>query len=469
MEEIKWMREVRDLGLLKMVERMKKERDIEKIVRAVNGFLKEKQIKQFEKDLMVPNSTNLELGDKGASAPKTSIEQLLSRESAVGGGLRINESDIAMPQQKIKKLSADEIGLEGEIANWKRQSWDTKDEKSEECDWGVVGGIGATRTSDSDVRDCQVGSDVSSGWIADLFDSTTPCSLHIEKLSDLPSLEKREEIERERIRKAEENGKSEMSLGGVAEKEKCGKRGGDNESELRGLDEGFNKEYKDDKKVEVRYVDSEGDFMDQREAFRYLSSQLEGLGCVKKREKEKRKDIERSIEILGEGPGVMGCKHGCERIKREEWWEKEREGDKKEIQRLGGVVEELRELVLRGMEKGKEKEGGEVCGGEKKMSEEEKHERGDKDEIHDCDKPGCWCQPSGSGSGSGKKDGRYARRKTERAASNVANMRARDVYGDRDQDEDGDWSFEERGVGNGNGNGKGFWDWVGGGILWRQD
>ncbi|KAB8293363.1 hypothetical protein EYC80_007684 [Monilinia laxa] len=40
-------------------------------------------------------------------------------------------------------------------------------------------------------------------------------------------------------------------------------------------------------------------------------------------------------------------------------------------------------------------------------------------------------------------------------ASSVANMRVRDICGDEDGDEGG--------------NGKGFWDWVGGGILWRQD
>lgn len=118
-----------------------------------------------------------------------------------------------------------------------------------------------------------------------------------------------------------------------------------------------------------------------------------------------------------------------------------------EIQRLGGVVEELRELVLRG-----------VCAGERKGLEQNEHE----DEMHDCDKPGCWCRPSGSGSGSGTEfGGRKIGKKHECGASNVANMRERDVYGD------GEWDSEERRMGTENG--KGFWDWVGGGILWRQD
>ncbi|TGO48859.1 hypothetical protein BCON_0227g00020 [Botryotinia convoluta] len=546
LEEIKWMREVRDVGLLKIVGRMKKEEDMEEIMRAVDGLLKEKQIEPFERDLMVPNSTNPELGDKDVSAPKISMEKLGSRESAIGGGLRINESCTTVPQREIGDLPEDEVGLAGEISIWKKGKWDLKDEKSEECDVGMLGDIRAldwmirrgSKLLDSEVRDCELVSDVPLcvDWIGGReggqSEGRTQCSSNTQKLSDLPCLENREDIERERMRKAEESRKSKTSLGGVAEKKKGGKRGGDIESELEQLDEGFDKEYKANGKVEVRYVDSEGNFMDQRDAFRYLSSQFEGLGGGKRREKGKRKEDERSTGIEGEGVGVVECEHGCkiiggrrlddtemegrieaellggngkdmeksdlnvsvkrneegvaiegeveaeekrveylikdllakqegERMKREEWWEREREGDKMEIQRLGGVVEELRELVLRGMEKGKE--GGGVCGDESGSLEEDGYE--DKDEMHDCDKPGCWCQPSGSGSG--RKGGRKGGKKHECGAGNVANMRARDVYGDQDEDEDGDWDSEERGVGNGNG--KGFWDWVGGGILWRQD
>ncbi|TGO25751.1 hypothetical protein BPAE_0073g00170 [Botrytis paeoniae] len=552
LEEIEWMREVRDVGLLKIVGRMKKDRDMKKIMRAVDGILKEKQNKSFEKDLMVPSSINPELGDEGVSAPKISMERLMSSESAVSGGLRINESCTTIPQREIGDLSADEIGLAGQIARSKGERWDFKDEKSEECDGGILGDVGSRdwmigRSSmvlDSEVRDCELVSDVTLcvDWIGGQeggqSEGKTQCPSNTQKFSDIPSLESSEEIERETMRKVEESRKSETSLGGVAEKKMCGKRGGDDESELEQLDEGFDKEYKANGKVEVRYVDSEGNFMDQRDAFRYLSSQFEGLGGEKRREKGKRKEDERPTGIEGEGVGVVECEHGCkiigvrrlddmeiegrieaellggngkemekshlnvlvkgneegvategeveaeekrveylikdllakqegERMKREEWWEREREGDKMEIQRLGGVVEELRELVLSGIEKGKEKEGRGVCGDESGSLEEDGYE--DKDEMHDCDKSGCWCQPSGSGSGSGsgRKGGKKGGKKHEYGAGNVANMRARDVYGDQDEDEDGDWDSEGREVGNGNG--KGFWDWVGGGILWRQD
>ncbi|KAF7918694.1 uncharacterized protein EAE97_011789 [Botrytis byssoidea] len=539
LEEIEWMREVRDVGLLKIVGRMKKEKDMEEIMRAVDGFLKEKQNKSFEKDLMVPSSINTELENEDVSAPKISMEKRGSRGSAIGGRLRIDQSCTVIPQREIGELSEDEVGLEGEIAGSKGERWDLKGEKSEGCDIGMLGDVRAGDwiiSRDSEVKDCGLVSAVPLcvDQTGVQSESRTPRPLNIQKLSDLPRLESSEEIERERMRKAEESRKSEMVCGRVTRNEKCEKRGGDNESELEQLDEGFNKEYKRNRKVEMRYVDSEGNFMDQRDAFKHLSSQFKGLKGGKRREKGKGKEVERMTGIVGEGEGVgvMKCEHGCkiiggrrlndmemeglldaeilggkgtemeksdfdvsvkgngkgaevergveeaekkvedlvkdllkkqegERMKREEWWEREREGDKKEIQRLGGVVEELRELILSGIEKGKEKEKGGVCNSERRMLEEDGHEDKDKDEMHDCDKPGCWCQPSGSGSG--MKGGR----KHECGASNVANMRARDVYGDGDKDEDGEWDSEERGVRSGNG--KGFWDWVGGGILWRQD
>ncbi|TGO33750.1 hypothetical protein BHYA_0229g00150 [Botrytis hyacinthi] len=549
LEEIEWMGEVRDVGLLKIVGRMKKEKDMEEIMRAVDRFLKEKRNKSFEKDLMVPSSINPELGDDDVSAPKTSMEILGGRESAIGGGLRIDESCSTMPQREIGDLSADEVGLEGEIAWSKGERWNLKDGMSEGCDVGMLGDVRAggwmisrgSKLLDSEVRECELVYEVP--MCADRTgaqsESRTPRPLNIQKLSDLPRLESSEENERERMRKAEESRKSETVCGRVTQIEKCRKRGGDNESELKQLNEGFDKEYKADRKVEVRYVDSEGNFMDQRDAFRHLSRQFEGLRGGKRREKGKGKEVERLTGIVGEGEGVgvMECEHGCkiiegrrwddmemeglldaeilgrkgtemeksdfdvsvkgngkgvgdergveaeekrvedlvkdlltkqegERMKREECWEREREGDKKEIRRLGGVVEELRELILSGIEKGKEKEGG-ACGGERKKFGGNGYEDKDKDELHDCDKPGCWCQPSGSGSGSGMNGGRKGGKKHECGASNVANMRARDVYGDGDEDEDREWDSEERGVGSGNG--KGFWDWVGGGILWRQD
>ncbi|KAF7884014.1 hypothetical protein EAF00_011326 [Botryotinia globosa] len=547
LEEIEWMREVRDVGLLKIVGRMKKEKDMEEIMRAVDGFLEEKRNKSFEKDLMVPSSINPELGDEDVSAPKIAMEKRGSRESAIGGRLRIDESCTVIPQREIGELSEDEVGLKGEIVGSKGERWDLKDEKSEESDVGMLGGVRAggwiisrdSKSLDSEVRDCDLVSDVP------LFvdrtgvqsESRTPRPLNIQKLSDLPSLESSEEIERERMRKAEESRKSEIVCRRVTRDEKCGKRGGDNESELEQLDEGFDKQYKANGKVEMRYVDSKGNFMDQRDAFKHPSSQFKGLKGGRRREKGKGKGVERLTGIVGEGVGVLGCEHECkiisgrrlddmeieglldpeilggkgtemdesdfdvsvkrngkgvrvereveakekrvedlvkdlltqqegERMKIEEWWEREREGDKKEIQRLGGVVEELRELILSGIEKGKEKGEGGICGGERKMLEEYGCEDNDEDEMHDCDKPGCCCcQPSGSGSG--MKGGRKGRKKHECGASNVANMRARDIYDYGDGDEDVEWDFEERGVGNGNG--KGFWDWVGGGILWRQD
>ncbi|KAF5876340.1 uncharacterized protein Bfra_002745 [Botrytis fragariae] len=544
LEEIEWMREVRDVGLLKIVGRMKKKSDTEEVARVVDGFLKGKQNKSFEKDLMIPNLKNPELEDEDISAPQISMEKLGSRESAVSGELRINESRTTVPQRVIRDLSADEVGLEGEIARSKGERWDLKDEKSEDCDVGMLGDMRArdwmirrdSKVSESDVRNCELASEVPlyADWTGGQSESWTQCPLSIQKLPDLSSLESRGDMEKEGKRKMEESRKNETGFGGVTRNKKCGKRGGENESELERLDEGFEKECKANGKVEVRYVDSEGNFMDQREAFRYLSSQFEGLGGDKRREKGKRKEGERSTRIVEEGVGMVACEHGCmiiggrrlddmemeglldagvlggkgaemeksdfdvsmkgngkgvgverevdaeekmveyliedllakqegERMKREEWWEREREGDKMEIRRLGGVVEELRELVLKGMEKGKDKEGGRVCGGERGSLEEDGYE--DKDEMHDCDKRCCWCQPSGSGSG--RKGGRKDGKKHECGAGNVANMRARDVYGDQDEDEDGDWDSEERGVGNGNG--KGFWDWVGGGILWRQD
>lgn len=546
LEELEWMREVRDVGLLKIVGRMKKEKDMEQIMRAMDEFLKEKQSKIFENDLMVPSSINPELGDEDISAPKNSMEKRGRRESTIGEGLRMDESCATTPQREIEDLSADEMRLEGEIAGSKGERWDLKDEKREECDVEMLGDVRArgwmisrdSKLLGSEVRDCELVFDVPlcAGLIGGQFESRTPRPLNIQKLSDLPSLESSEENERERMRKSEESSKSETVCGRVTRNEKCGKRGGENESELEQLNEGFDKEYKPNGKMEVIYVDSEGNFMDQRDAFRYLASQFKGLRGGKRREKGKGKDVEILTGRVAEGVGVMGCELGCkivggrrvddmemeglldaeivdgkgtemeksdfdvsvkrngkvvgveaeiraeetrveylvkdlltkqegERIKREEWWEREREGDKKEIQRLGGVVEELRELVLSGIKKGKEKEEGGACSGERKMLEENGYE--DKDEMHDCDKPGCWCQPSGSGSGSGMNGGRKGGKKHECGASNVANMRARDIYGDGDEEENGDWDPEERGLGSGNG--KGFWDWVGGGILWRQD
>ncbi|KAF7943090.1 hypothetical protein EAE96_011033 [Botrytis aclada] len=481
LEDVEWMREVRDVGLLKIVEKMKKGKAMEEIVRAVDGLLKGKQNKSFEEDLMVPGSTNYELGDEVGSAPNISMENLGSRESVISGVLRKNESSVTIPQQEIKKLSTDMMGMEGEIASLNGEGCDLKDEKSGECDEGMLGDVGGqdwmiggkSKPLNSKVRGCELllyDLPLFTDWIGGPSGSGTQLSWNVQKVSDFSSLESSEEMEREKMREKREDGKA-----------------------------------------EVRYVDSEGNFMDQREAFRYLSSQFKVLGGGKRRGKgngkegagmvgyeygckiiggrrlddmaiegnidaefveEKGKEIEKGdfeVSVKGNGKGVKDllAKQEGERMKREEWWEREREGDKMEIRRLGGVVEELRELVLRGVEMGKEKEEGEgeVCGGEKESLDEDGYKQEDKDEMHDCDKPGCCCQPSGSGSG--REGGRKHGKRHECDASNVANMRARDIYGDRYEDEDGEWDPEERGVGNGNG--KGFWDWVGGGILWRQD
>lgn len=108
------------------------------------------------------------------------------------------------------------------------------------------------------------------------------------------------------------------------------------------------------------------------------------------------------------------AKQEVENVRMEEWWGLQREGDLDEIKRLGGMVEELRRLILR--------ENGAVV----------------------------------EGSMGGGVCGRYT---GDGRASNVANMRERDVEKS---------GVDENGEGEG-GNGKGFWDWVGGGILWRQD
>ncbi|KAF7874528.1 uncharacterized protein EAF02_008505 [Botrytis sinoallii] len=349
--------------------------------------LEEKQSKSFEKDLMVPSSINPELEDEDISISRISMGNLGSGESGVSGGLRIDESCATIPQREMGDLSADEVGREGEIAGMKGERWDLKDEKSEECDRGMLGDIGAqgwmigrgSKVLDSEVRDCELVSEVPlcAGWTGGQSESRTQCPLNIQKLSDLPSLESSEEIERERIKKVEESRKSGTVCGRVTRNEKCGKRGGDNEMGLRGLDEGFDKEYKANRKVEVRYVDSDGNFMDQRDAFRYLSSQFKSKGGGKRREKGKGKEGEKLT-------GIVGCEHGSRRKKEEGGMVGEGTGgDKKDIRRLGGVVEELRELVLSGMEKGKEKQEGGVCGGERKILEEDECEDEDEDEDED--------------------------------------------------------------------------------------
>lgn len=188
------------------------------------------------------------------------------------------------------------------------------------------------------------------------------------------------------------------------------------------------------------------------------------------KEKEKENEVAKRVEFL---VGQVLAEQEIDKARMEEWWEIERERDLGEIRRLRDMVEELRVLVLKGGEKGMEKEGmgiegggcggaigGGVCGGVSKMGDEMKVE--DEDEMRDCDKPDCGCCQGGSANG-----GRGGRRGGK--AGNVANMRGRDVGsgsddGEREEDNEG-----ELGNGNGNGNGKGFWDWVGGGILWRQD
>ncbi|ESZ97853.1 hypothetical protein SBOR_1729 [Sclerotinia borealis F-4128] len=145
----------------------------------------------------------------------------------------------------------------------------------------------------------------------------------------------------------------------------------------------------------------------------------------KAKEKAVEEAEEKKVEYLMRH--VLG-RQEVERARMEEWWEIERGRDLEEIRRLGREVEVLR---------------GEVAN--LKMG------------------------VSGVGRGRGR-----------------TNMRKRDVCGDEDSgdsedsgesgEEDGEGERdEENGYGGGGGNAygnankKGFWDWVGGGILWRQD
>ncbi|KAM0143861.1 hypothetical protein ACHAP3_001127 [Botrytis cinerea] len=432
-EEMEWLREVREVGLMKIVERMKRERDMEEIMHAVDEFLKENQVESLEKNLMVSSSTNPEFGDRDISASKISMEKEASRESLISGCLKINESCTAIQEREIGGLSADEMGLKQEITTLDRQRCDLRDYKSGRRDGGMIGR--ESKFMDSEVKDCELISEVPllAGWIRVRDEGQSgggdECSLDVQKSSELTSLENREEMEREEMKKMGESLRlDEMDVEGRIDAEIPGEEGKEMETSV---------------------------FAKLRGSFDVsVKGNGNGKGVVVEGEVEAEgKRVEYLVQDLL-------TKQEGERRKREEWWERERKGDKMEIQRLGGVVEELRELVLRGVEMGKGKGKGGVCAGERKGLEQDEDEH--EHEIHDCDKPGCWCRPSGSGSGT-KLGGRKIGKKHECGASNVANMRERDVYGDGDEE----WDSEERRIGNENG--KGFWDWVGGGILWRQD
>ncbi|KAK6608380.1 hypothetical protein H4I95_03760 [Botrytis cinerea] len=432
-EEMDWLREVREVGLMKIVERMKRERDMEEIMHAVDEFLKENQVESLEKNLMVSSSTNPEFGDRDISASKILMEKEASRESLISGCLKINESCTAIQEQEIGGLSADEMGLKQEITTLDRQRCDLRDYKSGRCDGRMIGR--ESKFMDSEVKDCELISEVPllAGWIGVRDEGQSgggdECSLDVQKSSELTSLENREEMEREEMKKIEES----LRL---------------DEMDVEG-------------RIDAKIPGEEG-----KEMKTSVFAKLRGIFDVSVKENGNGKGLVVEGEVEAEGKRVeylvqdLLTKQEGERRKREELWERERKGDKMEIQRLGGVVEELRELVLRGVEMGMGKGKGGVCAGERKRLEQDEDEH--EHEIHDCDKPGCWCRPSGSGSGT-KLGGRKIGKKHECGASNVANMRERDVYGDGDEE----WDSEERRIGNENG--KGFWDWVGGGILWRQD
>ncbi|KAJ8064003.1 hypothetical protein OCU04_007846 [Sclerotinia nivalis] len=509
-KEVEWTREVRDVGLFRVLGRMKRDGYDEKERDVSDGLLKERRIESYEVDLMVPISSNpkskskITMDDDGDEEEEfmsldtpISLEQQKSRKLAIDGGLKTRgEMIIKQLLEAENLLAADRRRLDEELAKLERE---------------LLGLEGRRKMVGSEVESCE----------------------------DKGRKEGESEFEKMRREDGNGNGKGEAVFGELSGDKDSEEENGDEQALKQGA-EHFHKEYNPD--VEFNCMDRDGRSIDQegfkleirddgkgkqKDGMRVNEERLERLerpellemgkkiegrigswkpdavemeGLVeagispgnegdngKIRGEEEDEDEERKFcvsefefefELVKEEEGKkekkeveslmsdLLARQEIERVRMEEWWEVERERDLEEIRGLRQMVEELKGLVLN-----RKGEGGVCAGGKEGIGNWKGNGIGNKDEddLHDCDKLGCGCCPSGSGNGGrGGKGGKSGK------ASNVANMRKRDVCSFEDEGREGDCEEERDGGyehehGNGNGNGKGFWDWVGGGILWRQD
>ncbi|KAA8566181.1 hypothetical protein EYC84_008783 [Monilinia fructicola] len=492
-DEVEYTRKVRDVGLLRVVGRLKMEVDRQRKEKDEDRSICEKRgIGKYEMDWMLPHPTEFDFNGRdngngngisrwkgkwwmGMPIPISSEDQ----EGAglgIGGGLKSDDLILAKHLGSVALMVSDPLNLEEE-------QLEAKQEDSErQCESRSMGDGKRLEVEHMDTRtsfEREMGfghEDESNRWKGDeaFVDHhegfTMPAGVcqKMREVSDDDEVGDRAKNQHPTDDEQQLTGKSrweDRSDGGKAALGEVGTKEGD-ERELNRLGGGFDEGYKES--VDVKYGDGDGEMIGPEEVFEDFLSGVEGkrkgkgdergdekqeidikrfeddvlhkwiYGFIQKGsdgrisswvpdEKEARELIEaRGIHLtdspLGKGGHrekrkrekereeesrveyLMRCaleKQEVEKVRMEQWWEIERARDLEEIRRLGGEVEELRGLLLKGLEGGRGQVGGK--------------------------------------------------------ASSIANMRARDVCGDGDT--------EDGGVGNG----KGFWDWVGGGILWRQD
>ncbi|QSZ33436.1 hypothetical protein DSL72_005004 [Monilinia vaccinii-corymbosi] len=472
LEEVEYTKKVRDLGLLRVMGRleMKVDKQREEMHQVEDGvFRRERGIETYDMDLMLPHpiQPGFKGGDTGRNYGKiegrrfmstdtsNSSERSESRESAVGGGRKRNNSIIERHLDSMALVFSESLKHEGQLLKLKGGGLDLEREDKMLGDDGYQSGCRfGDMVKGTEALDMELDrEDDAKKAKEELF----PPQDVIRDFAELPyfGMEGIESsasrmqlwgmIKRNRIKRGiEEMGLVDGSrkvgpvLGGLVEEEEDGE-GEFDESELRLLGGVFDD---DEDGLGVELGSAVGELLEKKsdgvigswkpdvdemtelieaEGI-YSPALLLGGGGEKNKEKEKEKErrLKDFIRSVLEEQEV-------ERARREEWWEIERTRDLDEVRRLGGELSELKGLILRGLGDsrgicGGGGIGGAVCGG--------------------------------GGNAGGGPGGR---------ASNVANMRERDVCGDGDGDEDCG------GSGSGSGNGKGFWDWVGGGILWRQD
>ncbi|KAI9641254.1 hypothetical protein NHQ30_010054 [Ciborinia camelliae] len=462
-EEVGWTREVRDVGLLRVVGRMKRERDEERKEHDENHiFLKDEGIEPYEMDLMLPIPTEPESKSTDKGKDK-------------GKGKEVMITNHPIPSEEMldlhyeRKSSQNDVKTFGDIASRDMLESGLGDEgKGLNMEYRVEMDEGVGFESEFEDGNKLTGEKMESigtllglnepkrnekkeilGNIAQVAGAEIPPADFTSKarLKGMPSSKgkrKGKKFDQEIVDKwyNEERGSK------VAEEDKpdwyrveLEKINKDRKVFKHFRGEGkphleFNYiDYKTGNHTDIKYIDQHGDFMDRKEAFNEKQKDVmrdpKGINI-----EERGRDASPFFlqnELLEEAKFAKRVEDSMRDLLKTQ--EAERRADLEEIKRLGGMVEELRGLVLKGNRDSKKEELEGVREGTF----------------------GCGC---GSGSGSGK-------------AGNVANMRERDVcgYGEiLDGDGDGD-SEEEVGDGdaNVNANGKSFWDWVGGGILWRQD
>ncbi|APA14009.1 predicted protein [Sclerotinia sclerotiorum 1980 UF-70] len=462
--EVDWTREVRDVGLLRVLGRMKRDGYDEKKRDASDEPLKERGIESCEVDLMVPTSWKPE--------PKSKITVNDDEDEFENEEFRSLNTPISLEQQASKELDAcEDLGVRRE--NTLRKLLKIKSLLTDDG-----------RTSDEELARLE-------REMVSLRSEREMAGGGGERCEDRSRMEGDGEFEEMGKEDVNENAKGKAVLGDLLEDKDSREDNGD-EQVLKYNAEHFHKEHNPDAGFEdidrnPMSIDQEGGLKNgiredrkgkQKDgmgaekkckrttwSWRPDAAEMEGLFEVgisrgnegddgrirgKEIEEDEKEQEKKRVESL---ISYLLARQEIDKVMMEEWWEVERERDLEEIRGLREMVEELKGLVLSGKGNGN---------GNK-----------DEDELHDCDKLGCGCYPSGGGNGGrGRNGGKSRKNRKSGKANNVANMRKRDIcdFADDGWDEE-EGSEEERdgGNGNGNGNGRGFWDWVGGGILWRQD